>query len=761
MARSRMKAKFQGKPPRKSKRLDDEEISEDDAFNEEEEAKYGRFFQSKRGKPSEDKGELWDSLFENAEDTHTVDTAVVAADTAKPEPVQTDVAPRPTPDSEYAFTRLEEDADLFTEDVSREDVGGFDWIADVADGDSKYSSLIQKFREIRDDLPDVFREESRSKASREERKELYASTKKTVSKRWEPVLQHIKRQKHTSYGGAESRTDPTCGSMLQLDAETELEKELDAHANLAYERALHARELRKNKRVNRIKSKNWHKRQKKRDLELYAKLIEKSDDPELTKELLESFEQKRSKHRVLRKRMAQEKWAKLAMRFGDRSVLKQISSAQQQLKDDLSLIKDTIDGAADREGSDSDDESDDGSESSSDVESTSGDPDDEVLAKLKVIANPKAEGLPQKGLFALKFMKDSLQSKIEAQDAGDGSGSHSAVALRDKEEDDYDIESIASESDSEEEAGETARESDALKPSPKVSDEELKKAMQQIQMALGGGDDSDDEETEMFGTATTSASTSAQAMHKEPIRQEARQVPEASPIEKVKSDVKRESDAVSDTVKSQVAGAPKVNHAKPKAASAAAGFLSEDTGLDNFIKNLGPAKKRDATIEMAQRLFVTRGDDEAQLSEEESETEEAASDQLKGWGSWTGFGIVDTKAAKPAPEKPDKKGRVVKVSNKKSAKLGKYLLHRVPHPHKNKHDYNAKMATTVGPEWNTSKMHADLIQPKVGLHTLKQHSSQTSIAVGSVVKPISAEGAKEYVKRMSKALQRNRTRARL
>ncbi|CDR94593.1 U3 SMALL NUCLEOLAR RNA-ASSOCIATED PROTEIN, putative [Babesia bigemina] len=747
MARSRLRAKFQGRPTRKSKHIEDEEISEDEAFNEEEEAKYGRFFQSKRGKPSEDKGELWESLFENVEDTHVDDSAVGSAATAKSESAQTEVAPRPTADSEYAFTRLEEDADLFTEDVSKEDVGGFDWIADAADGDSKYSSLIQKFREIRDDLPDVFREESRAKASRDERKELYSSTKKTASKRWEPVLQHIKRQKHTSYGGSESRTDATCGSMLQLDAETELEKELDAHTNQAYERALHARELRKNKRVNRIKSKNWHKRQKKRDLELYAKLIEKSDDPELTKELLESFEQKRSKHRVLRKRMAQEKWAKLAMRFGDRSVLKQISSAQQQLKDDLTLIKDTIDGVADREGSDSDDESE-GSESSSDVESTSGDPDDEVLAKLKVIANPKAEGLPQKGLFALKFMKDVLQSKMEAQDDDDGSGSHQAVALRDKEEDDYDNESIESDSDREEEVGQTARESDAVKPSPKVSDEELKKAMQHIHMALGGGDESGDEETGFWG-AVSSATTSAPAEDKEPVRQDARNEPKSSRAEKVEVGVKRES-ASSGAVESQAPVEPKVDHAKPKIVPAAAGFLSEDTGLDNFIKNLGPAKKRESTIQMAQRLFVTRGDDEAQLSEEESETEEAASDQLKGWGSWTGFGITEPKASKPAPAKPDKKGRrVVKVSNKKSAKLGKYLLHRVPHPHKNKHDYNAKMATTVGPEWNTSKMHAELIQPK------------TTIAVGSVVKPISAEGAKEYVKRMGKVLQRNRTRARL
>ncbi|GIX62612.1 U3 SMALL NUCLEOLAR RNA-ASSOCIATED PROTEIN, putative [Babesia caballi] len=660
MARPRSKADGPAKPRRKSARVEDEEISEDEAFDEQDEAKYGRFFQSKRPRVSEETGELWNYLIEGADEDEGTCEKDDAAAAEKPAHKS---SPAPADDSDGEFTRLEEDADLFTEDTTLADIGGFEWITEPSEGDAKYASLISKFREIREDLPEVFREESRAKASREERKELYASVQKGVSKRWEPVLQHLKRQKHIAYGEADARSDPTCGSLTQLEAETELEKELAAQANVAHERALHARELRKQKRVNRIKSKNWHKRQKKRDLELYAKLIEKSNDPELTKELLESFEQKRSKHRVLRKRAAQEKWAKLAMRFGDRSVLKQISSAQQQLKNDLSLIKETIDSVAQRDGSDSASDTE-GESAVSDAESDSGDPQDEVLAKLKIIANPTEESVPQKGLFALKFMKDVLQSKIARQaEAGEpGSDSPHAVALRDQVDDDYQQESLPSESDDDLEP--PADPADTIAPTsvPAVSDDDLKRAMRQIQQALGGASDDDEQDT---GFAAPEPLSTRQTAGQAPTDQETRGDPSTEP-----------HDTQAGTPQ---APKPTPGHKTHATDHPVATLLSEDAGLDNFIKRLGPAKKRENTLEVAQRLFVTRPDDEAQLSAgEESDPEAEASDQLKGWGSWTGFGIVDVKPAKPAPAAPQKmQKRTLKVSNKKDPKLAKYLLHRV------------------------------------------------------------------------------------
>ncbi|ORM39541.1 uncharacterized protein BXIN_2923 [Babesia sp. Xinjiang] len=736
MARSRLRGDSHHRPRRKSRPVEDEEISEDEAFTEEDELKYGRFFQSKRPQASEETGELWDCLIEDAADDYTTEESTTTKAASQSVPSKVDAKALALDDSYDEFTRLEESADLITEDSSGAGLAGFEWISQSAEGDSKYASLINRFREIHEDLPEVFREESRAKTSREERKELYESLKKDATKRWEPVVQHLKRQKHLTYGESGGRSDPTCGSMTQMKAETDLEKELEEHSNVAYERALHARELRKQKRVNRIKSKNWHKRQKKRDLELYAKLIEKSNDPELTKELLESFEQKRSKHRVLRKRAAQEKWAKLAMRFGDRSVLKQISSAQQQLKDDLSLIKETIDGAAEKESSDSEDSG--ASSSESEDGSDPGDPQDDVLAKLQIISNPVEGSIPQKGLFALKFMKESLQSKI-AKQGETGSDATTAVALGDKLEDDYEEESIASDSDDDYEPVAALKDFQDTKVAlPKVSDAELKRAMQEIQHAFGIGNDygtASNSGVTVPGSVTTMSSVDVAPKDRAPL---ARDASSKSETENITDDSKDVSE------KKQASAASHIGVGKHLPTVSENAILTEDTGLENFIKNLGPVKKPNSTIELAQRLFVTRPEEEAYLSDDEdSEAEDGASDQLKGWGSWTGFGIVDVKAPKTNAAESKKKKSRVKVSNKKDPKLDKYLLHRVPHPYKTKHDYNAKMATVVGPEWNTVKMHTELVQPK------------TSIKVGSVVKPLSSESAKDYVKRMGKAFHKN------
>ncbi|KAK1936220.1 hypothetical protein X943_002189 [Babesia divergens] len=729
MARARAVEEKRRKPKRKSLKTIDEEISEDDAFNEEDEAKYGRFFQAKKQKPSEDMGELWSCLFESSpkEDSPHEDSNHVKEEQEPSD--KHEGRHRAEEDIDAGFTRVEEDEDLFTEDVVDGNADGFKWISDADDGDTKYAGLINKFREIQNDIPDVFKEEYRSKISRDERKELYEQVKKDASKRWEPILHHIKQKKHMVYGEQSERTDPTCGSLTQLEAETPLEKDLEAEANLAYERALHAREVRKQKRINRIKSKKWHKRQKKRDLELYAKLIEKSNDPELTKELLESFEQKRSNHRILRKRNAQQKWAKLAMRFGDRSVLKQIASEQQKLKDDLAFIKDTIDGVKEREGSESEESA---AESTSDSEDCRDDPNDEVLQKLNIIANPQDVVVPKKGLFALKFMKDMLQQKIEGKDH---ESANQATQDSTKDHlDDYDGEDSSNDVDSDVESpADSAIMTKARPATPSVSDAELKIAMRQIQAAFGVLENEEDHSSHVATCEVGVDVDNTKAGHTNVSKQTVSDIPG------LEGDSKRAPDTKI------------VDAVKPKQGQATnlANLLDEADELDTFIKNLGPAKKPEGTVEVAKRLFVTKPDEEAYLSGDETEEEDITSDKLKGWGSWTGFGIVETKKNKEEPVNQVKKKSTIKVSKKKDPKLAKYLLHRVPHPYKNKDDYNAKMATSIGAEWNTSKMHAQLVQPK------------TVIKVGSVVKPLSIESAKGYVKRMGKAFNRNRTHARL
>lgn len=726
MAKSRpVEVKPKGHKKRVSK-VDDEEISEDGAFNEDDKAKYEHFFQSKKQKQPEETGELWDYLFEGAADP---DEASIPLKNEQDSVEKAEPKRRKKEVLDEGFNRVEEDENLFTEDAAKEDARDFSWVLDADDKNGKYANLLKRFKEIHQDLPEVFRQESRAKISREERKELYESIKKDVSKRWEPILQHLKRKRHMVYGEPDERVDPTYGSITNLEAETPLEKELENEISVAYERALRAREVREQKRINRIKSKKWHKRQKQRDLELYAKLIQKSNDPELTKSLLESFEQKRSKHRILRKKAAQQKWAKLAMRFGDRSVLKEISSEQQKLKDDLSFIKNTIESVKQRQGLDSDESEQEESDDSDDEE-----PKDEVLEKLKIIANPREEDIPQKGLFALKFMKDMIQAKIDGQDQDTSHTNRYASDQTENEDYDEDISCSDSDTDTAEESSNNDKTAATTKM---VSDEEFKEAMKQIQFALGGRREEEQSDA-CAATPETKIQTTKLNMLWGSTKTATTEVRAAMSAPDVPDDVASTADK-----------APEQPGLKRLVEEALPNIMNEDDGLDNFIKNLAPAKKPEKTMEVARQLFVTRPDEEAYLSGDETEEEEEDSDKLKGWGSWTGYGIVSAKKEKKEPEKPAKQKAKVKVSNKKDPKLAKYLLHRVPHPYKNKNDYNSKMEVSIGPEWNTSKMHSKLVQPK------------TTVKIGTIVKPLSAEGAKEYVKRMGKTFNRSRTHARL
>ncbi|GFE54277.1 U3 small nucleolar RNA-associated protein [Babesia ovis] len=731
MARSRLGNSGHTSRRKKSRSVMDEEISEDEAFNEEEEAKYGRFFQSKRSKTTEDTGELWDCLIDGGINDDIAIDSTDSKDVSNTENVSKRSKTIGEPESYDEFIHQEDDVGTLVEGTSTTDLRGFEWACESTEDDSKFGGLLKKYREIQEDLPEVFREQSRAKTSCKERSELYNTVNKDLGKRWEPILRDQKRGSTLCYGTTGERSHPTAGSLSQIQGDTDLEKELRACENSAYERALYLRELRKQKRVNRIKSKNWHKREKKRDLELYAKLIEKSNDTELTKELLESFETKRSKYRTLRKRAAQEKWAKLAMRFGDRSVLKQISSTRQQLVDDISLIKDTIDAAAEVETLGTDDSS--VAESESDEEPNSVNPQDEVLAKLQIISNPKEMPVVKKGLFALKFMQEGLRSKIAQQDEK-GSDAGPSDVLGDQE-DMYEVESI--ESDLEENTTQTQAVTEQIgvhkKADVKVSNDELARAMREIQNFMGGDVGLHDVEAAKAGKA----------------------VIESKPITKgIETDTKHNlSVEPNDTTKHDTK-VPVGNDAATELSSSPSTVLAnsaptEDTGLTNFIKNIGTIKKSEDTARLAQRLFVTPPDDEVYLSDEEKEETDVEHDKMKGWGNWTGFGIVNVEVNKADTKASSGKKRTVKVSNKREPKLDKYLLHRIPHPYKNKHEYNAKMENIMGPELNTTKGHADFVRPK------------THIKIGSIVKPISAQSTKSYVRNMGKAFQRNRTKAKL
>ncbi|KAF4717285.1 hypothetical protein FOZ63_024759, partial [Perkinsus olseni] len=94
-------------------------------------------------------------------------------------------------------------------------------------------------------------------------------------------------------------------------------------------------EQRKNARLNKIKSKTWHKLQKKSREREQEKLLEKleASNPEEAAKLREELEKKLSKVRLQRQSMARKKWAKAAQRFGGSDMRNEVSRQAQAASD--------------------------------------------------------------------------------------------------------------------------------------------------------------------------------------------------------------------------------------------------------------------------------------------------------------------------------------------------------------------------------------------------------------------------------------------
>ena len=95
----------------------------------------------------------------------------------------------------------------------------------------------------------------------------------------------------------------------------------------------------------------------------------------------------------------------------------------------------------------------------------------------------------------------------------------------------------------------------------------------------------------------------------------------------------------------------------------------------------------------------------------------------RGWGSWTGKGMVDDE--KRRAEKKQKKIEELKkkrrdskftnviISEKQDKLYTKYMLPTLPHPYESVKQYEAKMSVPVGKEWNTYLSFKKMIAPEV------------------------------------------------
>ncbi|EAN34016.2 Utp14 family protein [Theileria parva strain Muguga] len=446
------KAKPHSKPKNAKFSDYDEEISEDDiniddspsinTLNNINGVKSGK--KNKKGECDE----LWHYIYDNQSDSEDSNQDLIhSQDSSNAENINASEDIEKDEKNGVSYERLEDSVDisgnLLDFDQVEELSSSYDWITKSKESKEQYKALVKKFKQIDKDVPQILTAESQSRLKRIERRAQYESTKRFLTKKWAPIVREIRKSETIVYG-SDSRSEPTVSTICtKFTPETELEKELNSVGNeletkmdnTALVRAIIAREQKKNKRINRIKSKRWHKRQKQRDLQMAAKLLGKIDDPELATEIKNTFERKRAEKRILRKKEAQSKWAKMALRYGGKELLPLITSQQNDLKQHYDLIDQTV--KLGHENSDQEKDSDD--EEDSVVE----DDVDDVNSKLNVILDSTVP-IPNKGLFNLTFMKNAIQNQREqlnnneSDDEGDSVSDAEQEHPEDKSDDELD-----------------------------------------------------------------------------------------------------------------------------------------------------------------------------------------------------------------------------------------------------------------------------------------------------------------------------------
>eukprot|EP00746_Dinoflagellata_sp_MGD_P165778 gnl/MRDRNA2_/MRDRNA2_95255_c0_seq1.p1 gnl/MRDRNA2_/MRDRNA2_95255_c0~~gnl/MRDRNA2_/MRDRNA2_95255_c0_seq1.p1 ORF type:complete len:958 (+),score=337.84 gnl/MRDRNA2_/MRDRNA2_95255_c0_seq1:76-2949(+) len=151
-----------------------------------------------------------------------------------------------------------------------------------------------------------------------------------------------------------------------------------------------------------------------------------------------------------------------------------------------------------------------------------------------------------------------------------------------------------------------------------------------------------------------------------------------------------------------------------------------------------------AQREMVRTAFVGGSqqkdfEDEVELDEEEKKKqEEEKLQELPGWGSWAGEGIVPKKKRKPPPTKDDKasaKKPHVQVYKGQDKKASKYFVDKPVYPFQSAAQYEKTLRMPIGPEWNTLPAHLQKVKPKIVMK------------VGAIVPPLS------YVKELPKETQ--------
>ncbi|XP_953997.1 uncharacterized protein TA06990 [Theileria annulata] len=721
----------------------DEEISEDD-IDIDDFPNNNNVKNNKTGKKNKkhECGELWHYIYDNESDNEDNDNDLIdSQDKENEKDIENDEDGDKVDRNGVMYDRLEDSVDisgnLLDFDQVEELSSSYDWITKSRESNEQYKALIKKFKQIDKEVPQILTSESQSRLKRIERKAQYESTKRFLTKKWAPIVKEIRKSDNIVYG-SEHRSEPTVSTICTNFApETELEKELNSVGdeletkmdNTALVRAIISREQKKNKRINRIKSKRWHKRQKQRDLQMAAKLLGKIDDPELATEIKNTFERKRAEKRILRKKEAQSKWAKMALRYGGKDLLPLITSQQNDLKQNYDLIDQTIKENED----DSSDQNDDDSVEGDDDHSVDNENEDSIPQYYCTVHLYNClVPIPNKGLFNLTFMKNAIQNQREQLNNEDESVGDSDQEDKDSEvksDDELDYKILVNNEGIE--VDEQINKFNNLKKDKDISNikleeiydkEELEREEKEL-MKISYKDQFDSFKLDQDKTSETIRSVGyTRANFTSPLNNTSN-----IPAENNRPET---TNIVDKNLNKKLNVAKRSNNtSKEISVDKCVDKLGKDNELDNLINEL-KVDENEKNKEFVKQMFITRPDEEDYLEDEEDEEEKKKVTNMAGWGSWTGHNIIngDNKSnnTENNESKVKKKSRV-KINTKKDPKLSKYYIHKLEHPYTSRNEYNSNMEIPIGPEWNTLNMHQKLIKPK------------KMVKIGSVIMPLGLE----------------------
>lgn len=578
------------------------------------------------------------------------------------------------------------------------------------------------------------------KAAKAERELGYETAKKDVQK-WIPQVKQNREAKQLVFGDAKGDEVSAKSLVADFKPSTDFEKELQdaieksgvsetlirrsntgdlpmeevrggTSSSLARLKFLMGRAQAKNKRVNKIKAKAYHRLKRQGDKKMHDKVLERleQEDPELAEEMKRDIEKKRATMRMQRQTNARKKWALQAARFGGKETRQAVSKQAQVETDEKAALRRATKGKK---------EHDEDSDSEIDVE---GQDADETVAKTKQLAmlelqsdDEECEG--HQGLMGLKFMQEAIRRKRED-------------AKRDAQQLLDDMDALKGDGSDQD------RDEDIEGDEPQIGDSKPAFSAEELAAAAASLDAKASASMTVSGPVSISTE---KPKKKKKRRKDAADVGVAAPCASKTTDTARTA-PVSTSADPAEAATPAAPSSLPVGTTAKKGDTLSGSAIPTQESGYTPSspsrpraaiarpRKDDVVPEdIFASLDFTNAQPEVQAAfatgTHEEDFEEAAKaknapkevddGKLPGWGGWTGEGIVPRKK-RPAPIEPlaPKAKRVQKFEGV-DAKSQKYCVENVPHPFQSQKQYEESLRMPTGRDWNSAAVHRRKIMPRV------------------------------------------------